>query len=309
MPLIRKGICVPQINSIKLTRYPGFDLVRLLLALEVVVAHGWPVIDPTVGWPGFIMAVPAFLAVSGFLLLKSYATSGSWVIFTKKRALRIFPALVTSFVLGFLLFDRTFVEASFIMWISGGLYDFPGLANAPVWSLAWEELAYLCLALLWTVGAYKKPIFIWALLAVSSALSAYVVHSGLSPLTQILSFLAPAFFVGNLTYIYSLILLKLGNILPWLFFIGICWWGTSSPPVLQAFATVWAGMAGRQVLPVRIPDISYGIYIYHMPVLLYLTVVCGVTSAVTLITLMIATLIPLCLASWYLIEKPFLRLK
>ncbi|PHN20245.1 acyltransferase [Pseudomonas sp. ICMP 460] len=300
---------MPQKNSIALIRYPSFDLVRLLLALEVVVAHTWPTIDPSVGWPGFIMAVPAFLAVSGFLVLKSYATSGSWVIFTKKRALRIFPALFTSFVLGFLLIDWAFVEASFINWISGGLYGFPGLANAPLWSLAWEELAYVCLALLWTIGAYKKPLFIWALLAVSSAISAYVVHSGFSPRTQVISFLAPAFFVGNLTYIYSTTLLKLGNILPWLFFIGICAWGTSSHPVLQAFATVWAGMAGRQLLPVRIPDISYGIYIYHMPVLLYLTVVCGVTSPVTLITLMVATLVPLCLASWYLIEKPFLRLK
>ncbi|MCY1400692.1 Acyltransferase family protein [compost metagenome] len=300
---------MPHQSSIKINRYPSFDLVRLLLALEVVVAHTWPAIDPKANWPGFIMAVPAFLAVSGFLVLKSYANSGAWSIFAKKRALRIFPALIASFILGFALFDWAFVKASLIKWISGGLYDYPGFSNAPVWSLAWEELAYLCLAILWSIGAYKKPIFIWALLTTASVISWYVVHLELSPITQILSFLAPAFFVGNLTYIYSTQIAKLGSVLPWLFFIGVCYWGTSSHPLLQAFATVWAGMAGFKLLPARIPDISYGIYIYHMPILLFITVTCGITSPIKVLCLMSATLIPLCLASWYLIEKPALRLK
>lgn len=65
-------------------RYPNFDLLRLLLALEVVVVHAWNETDPNFNWSGFIMAVPAFLAISGFLVLKSYEESNSWRSFAKK---------------------------------------------------------------------------------------------------------------------------------------------------------------------------------------------------------------------------------
>ena len=290
-------------------RYPSFDLMRLLLALEVVVAHAWPQVDPSANWPGFIMAVPAFLAVSGFLVLKSYESSGSWFVFAKKRSLRIFPALIISFVMGYFLFDGEFVKSSLIKWISGGLYDYPGLSNAPVWSLAWEELAYLCLALLWGAGAYRRPIYIWLLLAVASAASWYIVKIDLSPRLQILSFLAPAFFVGNLTYLYRSQLSKLGGILPWLFLVCVCYWGATSHPLLQAFATVWAGMSGARLIPARTPDISYGIYIYHMPILYYITVSCGLTSPLKVTLAMALTVIPFSLASWYLVERPALKFK
>lgn len=296
-------------STLKKGRYPSFDLVRLLLALEVVVAHTWPSVDPEANWGGFIMAVPAFLAISGFLVLKSYESSGSWPVFAKKRALRILPALIASFVLGFVLFDLSFVKSSFVTWITGGLYTLPGLTNPPLWSLAWEELAYLGLAVLWAIGAYKKPLFIWGLLCAASILSWYVVHIGLAPLYQIISFLPPAFFVGNLAYIHREQIAKLGSVLPWVFFVGVCICGLSMHPILQAIATVWAGMAGFRILPERVPDISYGIYIYHIPVMYFITITCGITNSTEVILLMTFTVIPLSLASWYLIERPALRLK
>ena len=67
--------------------YPSFDLMRLLLAVEVVVVHTWASLDPHFDWPGFIRAVPAFLAVSGFLVLKSFANTGSWSVLGGKGRL------------------------------------------------------------------------------------------------------------------------------------------------------------------------------------------------------------------------------
>jgi peptidoglycan/LPS O-acetylase OafA/YrhL len=290
-------------------RYPTFDLIRMLLALEVVIAHAWPAINPEVDWPGFIMAVPAFLAVSGFLVLKSYFETRSWTAFVKKRLLRIVPALTISQLLCLLLFGWGFVNNSLLTWISGGLFTPSGFTNAPLWSLAWEELAYAILAILWMIGAYNRPIYIWALLLLSICFSLITTHIPLAPRIQIISFLAPAFFTGNLAYLHREFLLKCGGIIPWILLVFVMCWGATSPAIVQAFAVVWVGMAGKSLLPLRVPDISYGLYIYHYPILLFITNTYGITTPLAASCLLIASLTLVCSASWYLIEKPALRLK
>lgn len=297
-------------------RYPNFDLLRLFLALEVVVAHAGAYIDPNFDWAGYVIAVPAFLAISGFLVLQSYSESGSWGAFLKKRALRILPALTVSLLICAPLFGWSAVYNSLLNWATGGLYHLPSMANTPLWSLAWEELAYLLLACLWVLGAYKRPFFIWVLLAISVC----VVWAGsnLEPRTRMILFLGPAFFAGNLMYLYRANLLGFHRFLPWfLFYIMLQWrfvpdrhmFGESSLILMQAFAVVWAGMAGVKIIPFKFPDISYGIYVYHFPIVAYLALECGITSPLKMGVLLTAILIPFSLASWYLIEKPALRFK
>lgn len=299
-------------------RYPNFDLLRVLLALEVVIAHAWALIDPTVDG-GIIMAVPAFLAISGFLVLKSYEESGTWSVFIRKRALRILPALAISMALCWVLFDWTAVYHAFLNWITGGILTQEGVTNAPLWSLAWEELAYLALALLWMAGAYKRPFVIWALLAVSLV----IVHQGrhLNPNTQIILFLMPAFFIGNLAYLHREWLLKVDPSIPWLLLMAVIF-SANIPyvaPVVnhngvtmvsfQAFAVVWVGMAGFQAVSFRFPDISYGLYIYHWPIIIYLLDNQIVGSGIQMAQWLPVPLLGICLFSWYLVEKPALRLK
>lgn len=290
-------------------RYPSFDLIRLLLALEVVVAHTWGTLIPGSGWPGFVIAVPAFLAVSGFLVLKSYSETPSWLIFARKRALRIFPALLASITLGYSLFDQQYLLNSLITWITAGIYIPEGMTNNPLWSLGWEELAYACLAILWALGAYRNPVYIWVLLALASAVSWALVRVPVTPFWQIVSFLAPAFFIGNLIFIHREKMQRLGTIAPWVFLAFVMYWGASSPAVIQAFAVVWAGMAGRNLMPFKIPDISYGMYVYHWPVLYFIAVELNIKSPLTATVLLACILIPLCLASWYFLERPALRYK
>ncbi|MDN6856454.1 acyltransferase [Pseudomonas sp. CAN2814] len=300
----------------RVARYPNFDILRLLLAVEVAFVHAWATVEPSFNWNPYIMAVPAFLAISGFLVLQSYAESGAWGVFLRKRALRILPALLVSLALCLVLFDLRAAYNSFLNWITGGIYTLPGIANGPLWSLAWEEVAYLVLAGLWVIGAYKRPFTIWALLALSLLIC--WVTLGIDPHTRMILFLGPAFFIGNLMYLYRDALLKIHPIVPWIFFYIMLQWrfvpdanlmGGAFLLMVQAFAVVWAGMAGARIIPFKLPDLSYGVYIYHMPIILFLFTRFNITTLPSMLLLLAASVIPLCLASWYLVEKPALRLK
>jgi peptidoglycan/LPS O-acetylase OafA/YrhL len=293
--------------------------MRLLLAVEVVFAHAWSVVDPNFEWSGFIMAVPAFLAISGFLVLQSYEDSSTWGHFMKKRMLRIFPALIFSFALCYALFDRTSTYNSVLVWATGGLYQIGRDRNVPLWSLAWEELAYLSLAVLWALGAYKRAIFIWLLLVASIVLVWQTSHLALHiPYLHIILFLPTAFLVGNLMYFYRGRLRNIPPIVPWITLYGaiqFCYAPGSNllggaPVVLaQAFAVVWVSIAGFRAIPWRIPDISYGVYIYHWPFIMWVSRNYEVKSLPQLLLYVSLFLIPFSIFSWYMIEKPALKLK
>lgn len=291
--------------------FPNFDILRLLLALEVVVAHLYLFSTPNTAWNAWIMAVPAFLAISGVVVLKSYSEKVSLKDFAKRRALRILPALSASVLLIFFLFDSQVAVNAITTWLSGGIYiPEKGYTNQALWSLAWEELAYLILAGLWAIGAYQKPRFIWLAL-IASAVTVYVLSASRSgPLAITLAMLAQAFFVGNLAFIYRKKLHVLGRFAPWAFLAFTLL--TPHLPVrqlLQAMAVVWVGIAGFRIIGFRIPDISYGVYIYHVPILLFITEKCRITDIQSASWILMAVLVPTCLASWYLIEQPCIRYK
>lgn len=297
-------------------RYPNFDLLRLFLAVEVAAVHVWATVDPGFQWNAFVMAVPAFLAVSGFLVLQSYSESGSWKAFIRKRALRILPALLLSFVLCWVLFDWAATWNSILNWATGGLFTLQGWANGPLWSLGWEELAYLLLALLWMFGAYRRPFWIWLLLLLSIG---FVWSAAkLDGHTRIIFFLWPAFFIGNLMYLYRGRLLTVSPIVPWIVFYVMLQWrfvpdaalfGAAALLVVQAFSVVFVGMAGAKLIPFRFPDLSYGIYIFHYPIVQYLYWKQGITSLPELSLWTAVLVIVFSLLSWYLVEKPALRFK
>ena len=168
-------------------RQNNFDLIRLLAAAQVVVAHaightslasqlpawGRQIFDALMLLPG----VPIFFVISGFLITKSYernpADLGGYFW---RRGLRIFPALwvcllVTLAVLGsfgFLKPDFIFSK-TFVAWLAGQVSFFQfwnpehfrsfgiGVANGALWTITVELQFYTFTPLLHFLGRRRMP--------------------------------------------------------------------------------------------------------------------------------------------------------
>jgi peptidoglycan/LPS O-acetylase OafA/YrhL len=171
-------------------RQNNFDLIRLLAAAQVVVAHavghtglakqlpawGKQVFDALMLLPG----VPVFFVISGFLITKSYeknpADLGGYFW---RRGLRIFPALwacllVTLAVLasfGFLKPDFIFSK-TLAAWLTGQVSFFQfwnpehfrgfgiGVANGALWTITVELQFYAFIPILHFLGREKKSAYV-----------------------------------------------------------------------------------------------------------------------------------------------------
>ena len=79
--------------------------------------------------------------------------------------------------------------------------------------------------------------------------------------------------------------------------------------LFQVFSIVLVGIAGLKIQPKRMPDISYGIYIYHLPIILYLYNKHNIRTINEMLLYGCLSVVFLSFISWYLIEKPALRFK
>lgn len=259
-------------------------------------------------------SVPLFLAISGFLVLQSYERSTSWKEFFGRRALRVLPAFLAALVLVEVLFGPQESLTVLAQWANLGLVNLQSKDGA-VWSLGWEEIHYALLALLFAAGTYRSRRPIWLLLGASVLLMLALypqldIRAG-RPLA-----LPVAFFIGNLCYLYRDRLPRLGPMVAagslavvglWVFVqvrggnfgtaFNLC-----AATMVGSLAILWAAITFKPRLP-RFPDLSYGCYLYHMPLVHWL-------RANEHSLWWLALLLPaVCLASWFAIESPALRLK
>jgi len=286
------------------------------LALEVVVAHIIPILYQGIYWPGFLMAVPAFLAVSGFLVLGSYANNPQIIPFLIKRSLRIFPGLIASVFLCWLILGSEYAANSVMIFLTGKFTITEG--NIPLWSLIWELLAYVILIILWSLGAYKSKVALTLLLAISVGLSYYICAENYHPKYQILSFLPISFLIGNVFFLLRDVTKKIHFGYSLCFFIFVVIFFSSSyretlvaplPVILQAIAVVWLGSSNVPVTTKSFPDISYGLYIYHYPILIWFSQKSPVMNSMQTLLALAIILPSVSLISWYFIEKPALNIK
>lgn len=161
-------------------RQNNFDLIRLLAAMQVVVAHaightelvhqlppwGKQVFDALMLLPG----VPIFFVISGFLITQSFERNPADLKgYFWRRSLRIFPALWVCLIVtlvalgsfGFLGADFVFSK-NFGAWLAGQVSFFQfynpehfrafgiGVANGALWTITVELQFYLFV-----------PIFYW----------------------------------------------------------------------------------------------------------------------------------------------------
>jgi len=284
------------------------DWFRLFLAASVCATHLKDFYKVDILYEA-IWAVPGFLAISGYYVLQSYEKSSSWRSFFWKRFLRVMPAFVVSLYICWLISGTDGITQSLRYYFTLGLTTYRGVPNTNLWSLFAEELCYVLLAILFTLGAYKIRWPIWIAFLVSSAFSTW--QAGHATPDQfyipILWNIFPSFFAGSLVYIYrdkikgadwrGFVLVIGAILLPYVhIFHPYIWAGSWIPGLLMGVGILWV----RRLPMPKIVDISYGVYIYQIPIFW----LCNFH-----LQLYLSALLYFCVTSWYLIEKPALRLK
>jgi peptidoglycan/LPS O-acetylase OafA/YrhL len=331
----------------------NFDVLRLGAAALVLLSHAFLIngtADPAIALTGDEtlgdMAVTAFFGISGFLVARSWCRDPRVARFVMKRALRILPGLwavvlVSALVLGplFSSLSPGHYFASGDPWRyvadNGGfrtaLY-LPGVftgnphdaVNGSLWTLPLELEAYLGVAVLGVLGAFRRVGAVAAAAVVLLVLDlpfgpgghALVSAGASSSLAEDTVNRLAAFFVAALIYV-----LRDREIVNWrgLAVVGVAWVasvGTSFEYVVGAVAIPYAVIFAAYRTPaglgrlVRHGDVSYGVYLWGWPVAQAVRAVLGPGPGVVGTLAVAAPLTYLvALASWRLVEAPALRLK
>lgn len=282
--------------GISTVRYPLFDLMRLLLALEVALGHAGVL---KVHFP----SVAGFLALSGFLVSQSLERRGAGWEFFKRRALRVLPAFAVSLVLALVLLGPSELRNEIFYYLTFGFTSLRP-ENRALWSLPFEETAYFVLALFFRVGIRSLAYFAAPVGFFLCLYGLVADRSGDQQIYRTLPLLW-SFGVGlwaaeNEPKVASakglgLPLLALGAFISW------CLGNQAVAAIMVAPALLILGVSFRPKFP-KFPDVSYGIYVYHMTLLTALSSL-GWTNLGALVVILC-----LSLASHYIVEKPALRI-
>lgn len=331
-----------RLSDLADSRDNNFDVLRLFAASMVLVSHSFFLagVDDPVGVATGItlgsLGVALFFSMSGFLILKSWLFLPDAGDFTRKRALRILPALwvallLTTFVLGPLettlpLTDyfeslatwRYLAAGAALITFGGrlpGVFEdnpYPSAVNGSLWTLPIEASAYVMVGVLGVLGLARKrsalvPAFVLSLIA-----AWYFQDNALLQNLRLYAF----FLAGMLLYSY-----RDRVVLSWkLAAVGMLAWvasfNTGLLVVVSATALPYVVMVlAFHTTPrlrglARFGDVSYGLYIYAFPIQQAIALMLGGNvspAAIMLISFPIAWLLGL--ASWRLIERPALKLK
>ena len=290
------------------------------------------------------LAVLGFFGLSGFLVAQSFAANGAVWPFVRARLLRILPGLYfalafTAFVIAPLI---SWANASSGGWsaaaaaryvvlnlpvrvgewhVGGILHGLPytGSFNGSLWSLFPELQCYGLVLVLGLCGALRTAranllLFTGVVAGLNAAIVLSPGKEMLAPTLLMLTGLGPfvtAFVAGMTIFAYREHLLP--GVRPGWFWLAVAagllkfgGWNLAGPVVLP-LALIQLAHGFRVRLPA---DLSYGIYLLHFPVL-QLASAAGLAKHGWLVyfTASLAVVFALATVSWYLVEKPALRLK
>ncbi|TCV68570.1 acyltransferase [Neorhizobium sp. S3-V5DH] len=329
----------------------GFDYLRIALAISVLCIHSFAVSygkagevflfePPLRGMITFVL--PAFFALSGFLVSASLLRTRSLGRFLGLRALRLVPALAVEVTLCALLLGPIFTTLplrvyfsdpeflSYFWNIMGHIhYLLPGVfrdnpffqaVNVSLWTIPYELECYIALTVLAATGVvFWRRLLLAAVILAHLAVFGRDLYRGAADLpldgalpgrVLLLSFLA-----GVVLFIYRdrIIITRLRTVIAAL--LAFVMLNLPYAPFFAAFpiayVTVAVGLTGlpRHQL-IRSGDYSYGIYLYSFPIqqtashLFPLYREWYFNIAVSLpVTLLFAVF------SWHAVEKHALKLK
>ncbi len=309
----------------------NFTLLRLTLSLIVVLVHCWMLLG--VSTRGFIydigqIAVNGFFVISGYLIAKSWTDGPSVKVFVVHRALRIVPALVVALPLAWAVF-------TLCRGYEGNTMS--GFVDMPTWTIWWEMACYTMCVLLGLFAVLSEDRFnaffaaCWlvylvnldALSAAAALVVPFLMMFGMGVLLFLNTSRINYRIMGPLSIAGLVLTLFTPPIAIALHFIGTLHlqWDPSlvQDEVLRALFTLFLPFfviyLAQHVRPALVmkADFSFGIYLFHWPVLQ------GVIwyarhhdiafTPIVLFLLCLGPVLALAALSWFLIEKPSLRLK
>lgn len=330
----------------------GFGTVRLVVAVGIIFLHAFPLSGSYQGWrPGEpyyhfgTLSVAAFMAMSGYFVMKTWERDPHLGRFWVRRMLRIMPGLLVVLVLAALVLGpllTTLATAEYfahpLTWsylIDNALlfpqqYALPGVfttnpyqsaVNGSLWCLPIEFLGYFMVTVVGLMGVRRRRYLIF-LVALPFAVLLLAVTNQVIELPSTLLMLPTAPLLQYLT-IYAM------GIAAWLYRdrIRLSWWGVALGVVVEvvgygtpvddltravtvpyAIMVIGDRLPGALRLPSWLTVSSYGVFLYGFPVE-QIVVHFGADSAATVMLLAIPISIVLGLLSWHLVEKHGLRLR
>jgi peptidoglycan/LPS O-acetylase OafA/YrhL len=329
------------------SRANALNAWRLALALAVIVWHslvltGRPMPPFAVHQFATQDFVDGFFAISGFLIPASWLGNPRLRDYVLARGLRILPGMwvclfVTAFVIapigvaiqggsaarllmsgGPLRFVIRNSAAAYVQFdIAGTPRGIPtsGMWNGSLWTLQYEVLLYVAVAVLGLLGLLgRRWLFpmAFALTLVWSVLDSCPFDGG--TVAQRIARLAVMFAAGGLMHRFrdviparwslvgvSVAVVLVANLLPDYRMVGA---------IPLAYAVIVSGaLIHNQRLNLR-TDLSYGTYVYACPIQQVL-VISGLGTMNLLLFAIVSTIatLPFAALSWFLVEKPAMRLK
>jgi len=288
------------------------------------------------------MAVNAFFVASGFLVTASMMHRKSVTEFTVARALRIFPALavhvlLVMFVVGlfnttlspldYLTHPETLSQPLRVLSFTDTNFILPGVftdnhetfASAPLWTLRYEILAYIGTALAFSLGMMGSRrllgIQFWVCCAAWVCVEAFAISDALPATALLVLRFALPYTLGAMIWAYR-------DELPfrlWLVPIVIGAAVVSAHSALGEitmnlmvgyvlFYLAYARLPALSKLSAG-PDVSYGIYIWHWPILQWLSAQQPEMGLFNMLLVTVPVTIFIAWVSWHAIEKPALGKK
>ena len=322
-------------------------LACTVVVAHVYMMHaGTPAADPLVRYTGYTSgqhAVQAFFVLSGLLIAQSLTQGRGLLDFISARFLRIFPGLIacvllTSLALGPLVSALSPGQyfSSQTLWsyigltlaLKTGSAPLPGvfenlpmanIVNLSLWTLKFEVACYALLGLAGTaLRVLQRPRQL--ALALAAGIAAFLLwkHPALiegNTFFDSLRYFTLFFATGAAAYAMRESIVINGYVL-WLL-AALFAFSIGTPltefaaALLLGYGMLW--LSTFSFGPLRrftsLHDLSYGIYIYGVPVTQTLLYSWPDISVALLVVMSFAIVLPLAALSWLIVERPAIRLR
>lgn len=328
-------------------RQNQFNLVRLVLAFMVCIDHAGLITSgiPALVTPLNLfdlstgtLAVNGFFVLSGILIARSLAQRGASVSYFMSRLLRLYPALIALVLLAVLVIgplvsagpywtgSNTFnyaIEVLHFGQTEGGPNGFypgnpiPYEFSPPLWTLRYEFICYMAAPFFVLLGLQNRERLVLAMISLLGGVLVIAPLSNINILgTPIVSAMLRFSFCFGLGMLIWTGRRFVDGQLSWVAITSVLFLLSGLINIgVDVAATLWI-TALILYFGLRLPtgrilktDLSYGLYIWHYPIMQILLGEAGIDTWPMLLAATIPLVLCAAWVSWTFVERPALRLK